>query len=563
MAKYFKIQSLILCVCLVLSMFTGISAFAADPLELVSWDADLDFITLDFNQTINVENADIELYADGEEVTEYTFNIQNHKSLVQSVGSSYYTYLLAPADGLEAEVVYDLVINRIETTDASTAVEGFETSFVVEVLADFDDFIPFKQQGTTRNILIKGADSFTINNATVGSYSSDYVGGIAAVIGADKEAGRHFKNVLAEPSTSGSAADSWTEGNYTFKVTYTQGAGVKTERIIVGIAKSMGTNFYNAAAYKYSGFYMEKNSTYTPSAAASNIVAQNGAGTGKDRRSLSGSNRMTGFNYEDGLEVKFAVRDGIAHGFVNGKKVFDYDSTEEIKGYPFIQVHQKSAANSETALPYAISEPVVTRCVPAMESAIDKDVVDVTDSVVVTFETAVDDSAAEKIALIDEEGNKVEGVTVTLSDDKTQATIAFTELAYRSEFFVKLGKLELEDNSSVYFPSFYIQTVEPTIELYSFAASSGDTIEGTVNVAAVIANNTQAEDFAFTATVAIYDENGKMVAVNGAAYVLATGESETIAVENFVCEDGKTYTAKCFVWDSLLGMNTIFEGVIE
>ena len=75
--------------------------------------------------------------------------------------------------------------------------------------------------------------------------------------------------------------------------------------------------------------------------------------------------------------------------------------------------------------------------------------------------------------------------------------------------------------------------------------------------------NTQAEDFTCTATVAIYDENGKMVAVNGEALVLTTGDSETIAVENFVCEDGMTYTAKCFVWDSLLGMNTIFEAVIE
>ena len=59
MAKYLKIQSLILCVCLMLTAFSGISALAADPFALLSYNADLDFITLDFNQAINTETASI------------------------------------------------------------------------------------------------------------------------------------------------------------------------------------------------------------------------------------------------------------------------------------------------------------------------------------------------------------------------------------------------------------------------------------------------------------------------------------------------------------------------
>ena len=58
MAKYLKLQSLILCVCLMLTAFSGISALAAGSLELLSWDADSDFISLDFNQAIDTASAD-------------------------------------------------------------------------------------------------------------------------------------------------------------------------------------------------------------------------------------------------------------------------------------------------------------------------------------------------------------------------------------------------------------------------------------------------------------------------------------------------------------------------
>ncbi len=366
MKKTSKILSLLVALCMAVTMLSGLTVFAADPFEVVAINADTDFITLDFDQEIAISgDSGFVLKKDGEFV-DFTIAKKNHKTTVQTYGSRFHTYILTPEGGVEAGAEYKLTFWDVKSSDGASTHAQVAYSILVEQLADFADFIPFKQQSTT-NTLVKGEDSFTIDNATVGSYSSSYVGGIAAVIGADREAGNTFKNAISDPTTSDSGAAAWTEKDYTFKVTYTQGPEVKVERLVIGVGQAFGTNFYNNANYKFHGFYMEKNTTTTPSAAASNIEFFKECGGSSGILKLTGNQRMSGFNYADGLELKFAIKDGIVHGFADGKKVFDYQLDASPAGFPFLQVHVKSAnTNAETgsaytATSYAISNPVVSR----------------------------------------------------------------------------------------------------------------------------------------------------------------------------------------------------------
>ena len=67
MKKTSKILSLLVALCMAVTMLSGLTVFAADPFEVVAINADTDFITLDFDQEIAISgDSGFVLKKDGE-----------------------------------------------------------------------------------------------------------------------------------------------------------------------------------------------------------------------------------------------------------------------------------------------------------------------------------------------------------------------------------------------------------------------------------------------------------------------------------------------------------------
>ncbi len=555
MAKYLKIQSLILCVCLILSMFSGISAFAADPLELVSWDADGDFITLDFNQAINITDSVIELFQDGEAV-EFTLEKADTNSYVQADGvSSRYTYLLTPVDGMVIDAEYEMTLVDVKSSDGESSVTDNYKMFTVAEIASNDALVNIKAVSyAVANTWGRDGDRLVIDPFTTGSSNMGNWALAGALVGNDTTDAHYLPK-----SNAIKGSQNWTEKDYTMKVTFKE-TNLSRLTVMMGIARSLElisgdtnttTDVTAIRTYDYANMTGAHDSAF---------YLVDGLSTRTNNPGLKANFERTkapNLNYEAGVEFKLSSKDDVVRFFVDGKKFMDA-AVEVEPGHPFFACHSNNKTSSSANTTVELYDFQVTQCRVVLESSLDKDVVEPADTVTVSIAEALESA---DIVLLDAEGNEVENYEATLSGDGSQATISFSDLVYRGEYKIVFKSAKVAGGANVSVRSNTITVVDPPTEIYSFGVD-GDAFEGTVNVEAVIANNTQPEDFAFTVTVAIYDNDGKMVAVNGSALVLATGESCTIAVENFVCDPEKTYTAKCFVWDSLLGMNTIYEASI-
>ncbi len=559
MAKYLKIQSLILCVCLMLTAFSGISAFAADPFALVSWNADSDFITLDFNQDIDVSTADITLTKDGVDVP-FTFAKNDYSNKVQTTNDStastdvakYFTYFVTPTGGIDLDEVYTLTVNAIENADGTEAITPITKTFLVKDLGG--ELTNYRTVGVSAGKVTYDTSVPGQVSASLTTFTTSYSESNNAFIGT--QVGKDFEN--ATPMTNASASNAlWEETDYTVKLKI-KIEGATKENIYFGIADNVNRITYGS----FTGTYMQlqrqnetdPNYNFREDRSSSNTYAHNGT--------LNGGNRPTGMDYSD-LDLKISTKDLLAHAYVENKKMADMTLTADAKGWVFVSIEAITKASGSNVLVATVSDLLVTRCYEVCSTEIDKTAdVEIEDDITITFGQDVDTATMSNIKLVDSEGVEVENYSVT-PVSSTEALVEFSGLEYRSEYTLEFDDVEtLADIEYVAMDNQSFTTVEPPIELASFEITDGE-FGGTVSLEAVIANNTQVEDFDFIATIAIYNSLGQMVKIAGDTYSLATGEDATVTVADFVCDPEETYTAKCFVWDSFTGMNTIFEGIIE
>jgi len=559
MAKYLKIQSLILCVCLMLTAFSGISAFAADPFALVSWNADSDFITLDFNQDIDVSTADITLTKDGLDVP-FTFTKNDYSNKVQTANDSntndvarYFTYFVTPTGGIDIDEVYTLTVNAIENADGTEAITPITKTFTVKDLGG--ELTNYREVGVEAgkvayNTSVPGqvSASLTVFTTSYGEANNAYIG---------TQVGKDYENSV--PMTNGSTSNElWTEKDYTIKLNI-KIEGATKENIYFGIADNTNRVGYKNFTGTY--MYMQRQNETDP-----NFYFREDRSTANStytyNAKLDGGNRPQGMDYTD-LDLKFSTRDQIAHAFVEGKKTADLYLSEDAMGWAFVSIEAITKASGSNVLVATVSDFLATRCYEVCSTEIDKTAdVEIEDDITITFGQDVDTATMSNIKLVDGEGVEVENYSVT-PVSSTEALVEFTGLEYRSEYTLEFDGVEtLADIEYVAMDNQSFTTVVPPIELASFGITDGE-FGGTVSLEAVIANNTQVEDLDFIATIAIYNSLGEMVKIAGDTYSLATGEDATVTVADFVCDPEETYTAKCFVWDSFTGMNTIFEGIIE
>lgn len=567
MTRKLKIQSIILCLCMLVSAFSSLSALAADPFELVSWDADLDFITLDFNQEVDAENAVISLTADGETVTDFAFAKNDISDDAQANSCSRYTYLLAPEDGLEEGVVYELVIETVENSDGTEAIEDITKTFIVEVIGDDTNFVnidPYKKANDFDWYKDPVTGHLSIDDyALPGPNKMEGWSHAGALVGDDNDGEHELPNPSAIRGTG-----TWTEKDYTMKVTFKTDERLGRAGIYFGIGRSLESIFATSnTTTDMTALYLYENKAYPATAHDVALYLSNGSSlTGNAVENLVRGS-VPDLDYTEGVELKLSSKDGVVRTFIDGKKAIDAKITVA-PGYPFFSIRgiagDKIAGGTTTytATDFELYDFLVTRCVEASSAELDKEIAEIDDSVVVTFDEAIAEGMDSKISLKDSEGNDVEGANAVLSPDGTQATISFTGLDYREEYTVSFDTMKLEAGGFAYFDKLSFMTVEPPKEIYSFEIEGGGEIEGTPVIEAVLANNLQDEPWIFTATIAIYNSKGQMVKVAGGTYTLAIGEADSVIIDDFTCDPEETYTAKCFVWDSFTGMNKQFEAVI-
>ena len=350
MKKTSKILSLLVALCMTLAMFSGITAMAAD-LELVSFNADSDFITLDFNQAVDAENAVILLTKNGEAVEEFTFAQNNYNSYVQTGASSHYTYFVTPAEGIEIDAEYKLTLHEVKSADGTATFGPWAKTFTVaNIGGSLTNYrtVGVNEGRVSYNTSVEGQVSAALTNFTT-SYSETNNAFIGTQVGAD------FENEV--PMTNASLTSGlWTEKDYTVKLKIAI-TGATKENIGFGIADNV-----NRIGYKnFTGTYMYMQRQTTSGAnfeLREDRINTSTSFTGT--RVVNGGNRPTGLTYSD-LDLKLATKGQVAQAYIEGKKVADLALSADAKGWVFVTVEPITASSGSTALNLTVSDFLATR----------------------------------------------------------------------------------------------------------------------------------------------------------------------------------------------------------
>ena len=518
---------------------------------LIDWNADLDFITLDFSEAITNLTA---VLKKGNATVPVTFVPANRED---SSSTDRFTYKIVPTGGIQKNAGYKLTISDIDCASELFADDTWTINFKVELLDDAFD-------------LTSTTDTYVYStNGTVSQHEDGK--GLKIQYEADNRVKTMISHAIGEDtdatksigSRDASSNGVYTHKDYTFKATFKNISG--TPKPIIGIAHTyspVSHYGYDHSWFRGIGTYITVSSTsslrsYSQTKATKNGVDGAGETIWIDAKETVSDSSIADIDVVNGVELKLAMKGENANFFIDGEKAFDIKSYGD-RGAAAIFFNPNDAASNNA---YAeITDLVVTRAYEICEAEIEKDAdVELSGSVKITLAEALAPAEANKIKLTEKEGAAVPA-TISLSEDGKEVTVSFTNLAYETVYTVNFADVTLESGKSL--ADFDFMTIYPPTELDSFGVAGGGALEGTVNLEAVIANNTQEEEFKFTATIAIYNSKGQMVKVVGEAHTLELGEQATISLPGFVCDSEETYTAKCFVWDSLASMGKIFEEAI-
>ncbi len=544
MKKISRVKALILCLCIFLTMLSGLSV-SADSDILLGWDADLDFISLTFSEEIDLSLLEetLSLKQDGEDV-EVSVEYNIHPD-VSKLNNSYhvakeYTYTITPADGMVKDALYVLSADGSIFGQADTFTKIFK---VVELdsgmyYANKKDLAWNYFNGNNSNIAAMNYDSET--ETLIASMTSGWKGGRFA---------RHYPTTAAAPSLK----------DYTVKMTY------NTEGETTRSVYRLFTHFVDHTSNLLFEYQVSSDGKHGARILENDSVARAG---GQGMNSVF----LADYPFGSAVEIKLSVKDGLVNAYLNGVKIADYITENEHGGKAAFAIGVDCAANADPKI--LMSGYSMTQAIEYHSVEIDKaENVNLTDTVTITLPEAVaDDFAPESYAILSKDGETVEGYTVELSDDRTQVILNFADLAYKTDYTVEFPEYNFAEGGKKYLMPVSFTTLPPEYDLTSFVMydADGEQVESMeelftdkFTVTARITNNRLEDARTATATVVIYNNLGQMCAISGDVYTLAKGEYADITIEDFECKDGETYSAKCFVWESFADMSPLFEDCIE
>ncbi|MBQ4109996.1 MAG: hypothetical protein IJC74_03840 [Clostridia bacterium] len=351
-----KILSLLLTLCMTLSLMTGITAIAEDTFALVNYDADSDFITLDFNQAVDTASAVISLEKDGKAV-EFTFVSADYNQYVQANSSTYYTYLVKPTGGIDLDTEYKLTLAEIKNSDASATISGWSKYFIVKDLGGkLVDYRP-EITSVSRVETPEGSGSYTLSSTTLNStYSENYVSYLGTCVGED--AALTPVNHMDQTLSTYSVSNPVTEKDYTVKVTYST-QGVTKAHIGLAITDNV-KRYFTADSAAFQGVYMHVQHQTATSANAYLTQKFSTTKTDYTQSKLDGGNRPTGMDITN-TQFKLSTKNGVAHAYLDGKKIGDLALSRDYRGYVATEWEPLAFASGSTTATATVTGFLATR----------------------------------------------------------------------------------------------------------------------------------------------------------------------------------------------------------
>ena len=348
MKKTSKILSLLVALCMAVTVLSGLTVFAADPFELVSYDADADFVTLDFNQAIDLENSQFVVKHGDEYLTaaDYTIAKADANSSVQADGvSSRYTYQLTFTEDIILNDEYTVSFWDVKSADGvSTLAQSALRFSVAELATDADlvDIVPYKWGNSNTWVRDEETGGMMIAEFNHTSNNMSYWSVVGARVGEDTTE----EHILPNRSLPAGSAN-WTETDYTVKATI-KASNMLRGTVNFGIASdAQNMHGENATGAKFVGI---KTYDYTAMTTTSHdagyylMANSNNRSDSASRVAYFARTSAPNYNPEAGFEFKVSSKDGVVRAFMNGKKLMDGE-VEVLPGYPFVSVY----VSSETA----------------------------------------------------------------------------------------------------------------------------------------------------------------------------------------------------------------------
>ena len=338
MKKTSKILSLLVALCMAVTMLSGLTVMATEPFELLSYDADADFITLDFNQEIDTTNSVIVLKK-GDAFVPFTIEGAAYNTTVKEA-SAHWTYKVIPTGGVELDEEYKITFWDVKSADGASTLAQSALTFSTTEIADLSDLVNIQPYEHATQTWSKDEETGVLTRTlTLGSSNMGNHAFAGALVGADTTEEHFLPNGSA---TTGSA--NWTEKEFTIKLNFKSDADLKRPNIVFGIARNLtdisSTSSVNADITALTNY---PNAECPANAMLAGLYLVDGNNIGNRRsgdslvKSLARTSAPT-LDYTTGVEFKLSSKDNVLRVFVNGKKVLDGVVDSVAPGHPFFAI---------------------------------------------------------------------------------------------------------------------------------------------------------------------------------------------------------------------------------
>ncbi len=368
MKKFSKLIALFSALCMIATLFSGISVFAEDapaeetPAALTYyWDADHDFVTVEFEEEITEASlAGIKLLLNGVEVPA-TVGLHNHASAEDpNFGGNAvrrYTYLVIPTG--DAKIAFD-TIYELKLTGVTGAVSG--KSVTDEVFFKVTKISDNMKLGTAHGDWVLGrqggANTYeNVDGAIVTNHIDTSTLNLANSLG--------FQKPKDEPSLN----------DYTVKMTYRVSdpatkyvinlcalvytpigyTGYDTPRGSTFLALSFGNEPSGSKPEATKYVYLWEQFYGSVGGAAANKYQQKHWGTPTNQYSAKWGDVLM----SEDINLKMSIKDGFARGYVNNMKFGDmvlFDGEKAHNGGIFSETRSMTAGKTITATGFLVTK---------------------------------------------------------------------------------------------------------------------------------------------------------------------------------------------------------------
>jgi len=492
-------------------MMSAAGAYDAGLNVVSDFEADTDGIVIYFDKEVDedlIKNA-VELTEAGTIVTDFEVKKVSYINEYKNNQSKTPAYKIEKSDSFAIDTKYSLKINEwLESKDGSTLDGDFEKIFEIEEIL-IDDF----SSDTSKWTLVQTNG----NSVYHGNNTLSIKDGKLQLLTGEKNSYNHAL-LPADYANMFSLEDYTVEFDYT-----TINDGDAYQFISFGLTTKVLPDINN---FNLPRFQVQD---------------------GGVRAYLTGNSK---YEYtkdsSEAANYKFVAKDNRYVLYVNDKKMYDYTTDElDAVGAFGIIVYGNNAE-------YHFDNFKITKMTESITVKTAKEEYDINEDVVINLGSEIDVSMLDN-SYINVKTGDTEIRNFELSAvDSNSINIHFTKpLEYKTEYTISISdELPAVGKNSYKYDDAFFTTIPPAFDLESFVNKNG-------TVTAVIKNNREETPVNCIATVVLYDDNNKMIGIEGGKYEVELGKDDEIKIDV-----GDAVSAKCYVWSDFVSMDTLFEETI-